>query len=483
MKNTQVILLSSFVALSLGACTQKSSPDTQTPFEASSESAKEPAVSGESPANQAAKEAPPKPAAELVYEVDGFSKPEAILYDPEQDVYFVSNVNGDPLASDHNGFISKVSPEGKVIELKFIDGTDAKTSLDAPKGMAIVGDLLYVSDITWVRIFDRKTGAPRGKLFAKGATFLNDLTVDNNGVVYVSDTGFKSGEQGFAKSGSDTVYRIDPKKVATEALIRDKELGNPNGLVANADGLWAVNAQGELFRVSSDGKKETSTKLAKGGLDGVVALEDGTFLISSWDGAGIYRGKPGGEFVKIVAALKSPADIGFDSKRELLLIPSMNEDRLLAYKLSAGEGLAPAQAPAPGSAETGAPTGAKESPAAAAAGAPAAALPAGDNGSAAGAKPAASTAGAKKGAPGASPSQATSPAAAGSKTPENSPKANTEAKPATKSASHGEAAAQPSAPSPGAPKAVETTAKAGETAPKAAKPAPKGTAPAAAKTK
>ncbi len=265
----------------------------------------------------------------------GLLAPESVLHDAEQDVYFVSNVNGKPLDKDGNGFISKVSPDGKLIELKFIAGGQKGVSLDAPKGMAIVGGLLYVTDITWVRIFDRKTGAPQGKLFVKGATFLNDLAADANGKLYVTDTGWKAGEKDFEGTGTDALFAIDPKVVTPKKILGDPQLGNPNGVAVAKDGPWVVSASGELYPVR-DGKKGQATKLPSGALDGLVALEDGTFLVSSWASSSVYRGKPGGTFEAIIENAKSPADIGYDAKRHRLLMPQMMEDSLRFYQLPAG---------------------------------------------------------------------------------------------------------------------------------------------------
>lgn len=246
-----------------------------------------PAVGETAPSPVAAEqvEEPPAAAAELVFalEEQGLSKPESILYVEDQDIYLISNVNGESLGKDGNGFISKVSPAGEILELRFIDGEKAGVNLDAPKGMALSNGTLYVADITWIRMFDPKSGAYKGSIGVPGATFLNDVTKDAEGVIYVSDTGWKAGKAGaeYAKSGSDTVYRVDPKKGVAVAMAKDEEWGNPNGLTFASGGLWAVSDEGELYQVTSEGKLQNATNLAKGGLDGLVALDDGSFLVSS----------------------------------------------------------------------------------------------------------------------------------------------------------------------------------------------------------
>src|SRR5947209_10734902 len=103
---------------------------------------------------------PPPPAATKVAVVAGFLTPESVLYDSAQDIYFVSNINGSPTAKDNNGFISRVRPDGAVENLKFIEGGRNGVILNAPKGLALQGDTLWVADIDAVRAFNAKTGAP-----------------------------------------------------------------------------------------------------------------------------------------------------------------------------------------------------------------------------------------------------------------------------------------------------------------------------------
>src|SRR5215813_3187481 len=113
--------------------------------------------------------------------VNGFETPESVVHDTAADVYLVSNVGaGDPGALDHNGFISRVSPSGVVLQLKWIqDGVNGAV-LNGPKGIAIHGNALYVSDIDTLRLFDRTTGAPLAAIaipnpFTPSPLFLNDV--------------------------------------------------------------------------------------------------------------------------------------------------------------------------------------------------------------------------------------------------------------------------------------------------------------------
>jgi sugar lactone lactonase YvrE len=274
----------------------------------------------------------------------GLMTPESVLHDTDEDVYLVSNVNGKPLENDNNGFISKVSPEGKVVALKWIEGGNDDVKLSAPKGMAIAGDTLYVTDIRSVRLFDRKTGKPKGRVGVGAATFLNDLAAGPGSRLYFSDTGLKAGEKDFAPSGTDAVWRVAPGGQAVK-VARDPALDRPNGLAVDERGLWVVTWTGQLYRLTDKGKKEAEQKLPKGQLDGIVALPDGSLLVSSWEASAVFRGQPGGEFKPVITDVKAPADIGFDAKRSRVLIPLFTANTLQFHSIDAG-GAAPAPAKA-----------------------------------------------------------------------------------------------------------------------------------------
>ena len=278
--------------------------------------------------------APAAPADKRVVVKDaGFLTPESILYDAAADVYLVANINGEPAGADDNGFISKVSPDGKVTELKWIDGSKPDVKLDAPKGMAISGDILWVADITVVRKFDAKTGAPKGEVKIPGASFLNDVTAAEGGGVYVADTGINAK---FEPAGTDAVYHIG-KDGKVKPLVKAKDLGGPNGLAFANGSVWVVTfGSGELYEVAvkgAKGEKKPGVKLPKGQLDGLVVKDDGEILVSSWEGKAVYAGKPGGEWKAVLSDVEAPADIGWDSKRKVLLVPQFMANALILLPL------------------------------------------------------------------------------------------------------------------------------------------------------
>jgi SMP-30/gluconolaconase/LRE-like protein len=262
----------------------------------------------------------------------GLQTPESILHETISDTYLVTNINGGPLDKDDNGFISKLSPEGQVLQLKWIDGSTADVELNAPKGMGVSNGKLYVADIDVVRTFDLASGKQLGKIKVSGASFLNDITVGPDGTVFVSDTGLKAGKEGLVPSKKDAIYKINPAgKVSV--LIKGEQLGNPNGLFADATGLWVATWQGTIYRVTPDGKQETAVKTPGAQLDGLLQTADGQVLVSSWEKSTVFLGTADGQFSPLLADLKSPADIGYDSKRGQVLVPLFTENSIEIQKL------------------------------------------------------------------------------------------------------------------------------------------------------
>lgn len=267
----------------------------------------------------------------------GFQTPESVLYDEAGDVYLVSNISGSPLEKDDNGFVSRIGPDGGVLALKWLDGAAADVTLNAPKGMGIRGDTLFIADIDAVRLFHRATGAPLGAREIAGAMFLNDVAVGPDGTVYVTDSGLKAGPQGFAPSGSDAVYRFDASGRGV-AVAKDTSLGRPNGVFADQIGLVVVTfGSGEVYQLNpASGARTPLPKPPAGSLDGVVRLSDGSLLVSSWDGKAVYRSAAGsgGTWTVAVDSVEAPADIGYDTMRQRVLIPlfTANEVRIAGVR-------------------------------------------------------------------------------------------------------------------------------------------------------
>ncbi len=330
----QLALLASLAPVTLlAACGGETPPPAPPPppTVAAPVASTEPAPAASESAAAAPAEAPKPSAPSPVARYTGLATPESVLYDADADRYLVSNINGKPTDKDDNGFISVLSPDGQVTTLKWIEGGKNKAKLDAPKGLGIAKGVLYVADISVVRMFDAKSGAPKGDIPIAGSTFLNDIATGADGKVYVSDSGVKVGANGFEPTGTDAVYVID--KGHAKALAKSTDLGEPNGLLSTDKGLVVVTfGSGEVYRLDDKGKKSDVSKPPTGALDGVVPLGD-SLLVTSWQGSAIYKGTAGGTFEMALPDQKSPADIGYDTKRGRVLVPHFTEDTVEAYDL------------------------------------------------------------------------------------------------------------------------------------------------------
>lgn len=276
---------------------------------------------------------PPKPTGPTaVAKWTGFQTPESVLWDEANDRGIVSNINGSPMDVDNNGYLSVISADGKVTTEKWIAGGEKKVTLNAPKGSAIANGTLYVADITVVRQFDPKTGAPKPDIKIAGAVFLNDVAAGADGTIYVSDTGMKLGKNGPEPQGADAIYAID-KTGKVKTVAKSKDLGGPNGVYVQDKNLLVVSfGAAGLYRIDDKGKMQDSTKLPKGSLDGIVQAGD-SLLVSSWEGSAVYKGKLGGTFEAVLENQKSPADIGWDKKRSRVLVPHFMENSVEAYEI------------------------------------------------------------------------------------------------------------------------------------------------------
>jgi DNA-binding beta-propeller fold protein YncE len=194
-----------------------------------------------------------------------FKVPESVLFHPKNNILYVSNVNGDPEAKDGNGFISKLSVTGTVETLEWVTG------LDAPKGMAVFSNTLYVADITNVKVIDIDNGKIIETIALPDASFLNDIVIDANGVAYISDT------------GSNTIYKIDAS--GKSAWLKGA-LDGPNGLHLNGTNLYIIEFNsGKLYSANTDTKALEMISAGYTEGDGIVRTGDGQWLISSFNGS------------------------------------------------------------------------------------------------------------------------------------------------------------------------------------------------------
>jgi len=276
------------------------------------------------------------PATTPTWSLEGFAKPESVLADGE--VYLVSNVNGEATDKDDNGFISKVGADGKIIELKWIDGAKADVELNAPKGMGILGGVLYVSDIDTVRKFDAKTGAPLGAIAIANATFLNDIAAPADGkTLYVSDSAIGPD---FEPKGTAAIYAITGDEAPRALEI--SAIGLPNGVdveVTPAGDVVYFNGFDDskvVHRFDIATKTDTTVAVPGGGLDGLAVVKDGDmtwYVVTSWETGSVYKIDKDGKATVIASGLKGPADLEVDVAKKLVIVPLMMENRIAAFPL------------------------------------------------------------------------------------------------------------------------------------------------------
>jgi hypothetical protein len=272
--------------------------------------------------------------AKRVATASGLNNPEAVRYDPDLNLWFVANVNGNPTAKDGNGYISRLKSDGSVDSLKFIAGGKRGVTLNAPKGMAIVGDTLWVADVDALRAFNKRTGAPVATVsLAKRAKFLNDIAVGPDGI-YVTDSGLE-GEK-LDHTGPDQIFRVANRK-ATLALEL-KNLAAPNGITWDSAGSRFVIAPfGAPDIVTWAPGDSAPTPLAKGSgqFDGIEPLGNGRFLLTSWTDSSLNL-LANGQITRLAGDLPSPADIGVDRKQGRVAVPLLLNNRVEFLDLPAG---------------------------------------------------------------------------------------------------------------------------------------------------
>lgn len=251
------------------------------------------------------------PSLEQTWIAEGFTAPEGVAATP-QGGYFISNIAGNPTDKDGEGWISILSEDGVLVTERFAEG------LDAPKGMAILNGVLYVSDIDQVRLFSAETGEPAGSIAIDGASFLNDATVWN-GAVYVSD------------SGGASIHKLDGESATL--WLEDERLDGVNGLLGDGASLYiSTMTTGSLFSADAEGNL---TEIANGmnNADGIGLVPGGGWLVSSWPGA-IHYVSPEGETTELLDTreaeiLQNDLTVFGDT----VIVPNWNPGTVTAWKI------------------------------------------------------------------------------------------------------------------------------------------------------
>jgi DNA-binding beta-propeller fold protein YncE len=240
--------------------------------------------------------------------------PESVLFDSKNDVLYVACIDGKPDDKDGNGYIAQVTLDGKIKNMKWATG------MDAPKGMALHNNKLYAADIDRVVVIDVSTGKISSTVPIGGAKFLNDMTADKSGNVYVSDT--NTGKIHLIKDNKATVY-----------YDGQGTLKGVNGLLSMGNDLYVVDfANGTNYVLTADKKLNKVGSTAEGA-DGVIPLGKDEYLVSSWHGEVDYINSKG-EMKKLLDTREqklNAADIEYDPKTKTLFVPTFFANSVEAY--------------------------------------------------------------------------------------------------------------------------------------------------------
>ena len=243
---------------------------------------------------------------------DQLPTPESVLHVASRNELFVSLIDGDASEKDGKGGIAILNLDGSLKNATWVDG------LNAPKGMALYKDLLYVADIDEVVVIDIITGNIINQIKVPGAVFLNDVTVDNTGKVYISDT----------REGK--IFQLHNSK----PTLFMSEVPSVNGLRVIGNDLYAM-AGTELWKIDNKQQKTVIAKGLKLGGDGLEPVADGSYLVTCWGGL-IYQISKTGVVTELldVQGKMNTADLGYNSKDRILYVPTFLKNSVVAYKLN-----------------------------------------------------------------------------------------------------------------------------------------------------
>ena len=248
------------------------------------------------------------------WESDSLLKvPESVLFDKANQILYVSNIDGtDPWKADGKGSISKVGLDGKIIAAEWVSG------MNAPKGMGIYNGKLYAADLGNIAVIDIASGKIEKNIPIQGATGLNDISIDPNGVIYVTEY--------LAKK----LYKVANEK----AELIAENLTQPNGVLFHNNELFLLDGTG-MFKVNADKSMAKITDGMEGGVDGIENIEGNSFIVSCWEGA-LWQVNADGTKHLLMDTRKekrSTADIGFDPATKTVYVPTFFRNTVVAYEV------------------------------------------------------------------------------------------------------------------------------------------------------
>ena len=266
-------------------------------------------------------------AQDVVWTLEGLETPESVYFDGARDTLYVSNIAGEMVEKDGNGFISRVGLDGQMLEARWVTG------LDAPKGLVSDGTTLYVSDIDRLVAIDIEAGEISEVWPVEGAVFLNDTAVDGAGRVYVSDT------------ITNKIHVLSDSELSV--LAEGETLQHPNGLNVNDSRLvvaaWGSGLKEDLTTevgghlLTVDLETGTVSPLGSGApignLDGLEPDGKGNWIVTDWIAGAVFRISEDGTATMLLDLDMGSADLEYIADRSLLIVPMMLNNKLIAYQV------------------------------------------------------------------------------------------------------------------------------------------------------
>ncbi len=237
---------------------------------------------------------------------------------------YVSNLGHalEPLAKDKDGYITKCSPTGKIIELKFITG------LNSPKGIKVLGNKLVVADIDRVRVFDLATQAQLFEMPLKGSIFLNDVETKDDKTVFVSDM------------STGKIWEINIENRTVDDTQWTIPGANGIAFTPETDELVIVSysqvspPQGMVQRINPTEPRSRWTKVTDHlrSYDGVGRIE-GKLVISDWSTKSLCQVGPAGRLLTLVTDVAGPADFAYDPASRRCYVPNLMTGEVTIFKV------------------------------------------------------------------------------------------------------------------------------------------------------
>jgi hypothetical protein len=242
--------------------------------------------------------------------------PECVLVDPAKKVLYVACINGSPSLENKSSYVAKLGMDGKVIQLKFTE------NLNSTKGMGMLGDKLYVTEMTQIAEIALATGKIVNRYPVEGAKFLNDIAVDTKkGIVYVSD------------SNDSKLWALQNGKLTL--VLDGAPLKGNNGLLFEDNQVLIGNGDGSLLSMNPATKELKTIAKVMGGIDGIVALGNKKYIVTEWGGKVWYVGADGTPELKLDTSAEkiNSADIGYDAAGRVLFVPTFFHNTVKAYSV------------------------------------------------------------------------------------------------------------------------------------------------------